>query len=186
MIQIIDFGSTKTPAIAVMVDEFMECEVIHYSELSQIQPDTKGVILSGAPILITEIDMKPFLNQFEWVKSSPIPVLGICFGHQLIGMLYGAFPARQTEDRDIQTIEFLTDHPLMDGLSNEIEMIEDHCENISIPKGFIHFGTSDACVNEAMYHYQLPLYGVQFHPEVSGNVGSTFIKNFIKICENSN
>ena len=147
-------------------------------------PGCKGVIISGAPILITEKDPEPFLALFEWIKTAEVPVLGICFGHQTLGMTFGALPSRQKEDRDWQTIEIIADCPLFAKLSDEIELMEDHCECISIPKDFIHIGVSDACVNEAMMHKDKPLFGVQFHPEVSGNHGSVVLENFVNICEN--
>ena len=65
----------------------------------------------------------------------------------------------------------------------EIELMEDHCEAISIPANFIHVAVSDACVNEAMMHQTKSLFGVQFHPEVSGNHGRVIIENFVHICQ---
>jgi GMP synthase (glutamine-hydrolysing) len=183
MIQIIDFGSSKTSSIASVVDEYMECEIIHYAKYGGPTTETLGIIFSGAPVLITEIDMSEYISSFSWIKETEIPILGICFGHQLIGLIYGANPSKQREDRDLQTIEFIMDHPLITGLSHEVEMLEDHCENISIPPGFDHLATSDTCINEGMVHKTKALFGVQFHPEVSGNVGSTLISNFIRLCD---
>jgi GMP synthase (glutamine-hydrolysing) len=61
-------------------------------------------------------------------------------------------------------------------------MMEDHCESISLPKGFKLLAVSDACVNEAMCHASKPWMGVQFHPEVSGNQGTLLIENFVNLC----
>lgn len=63
-------------------------------------------------------------------------------------------------------------------------MMEDHCETISIPANFKLIASSDACVNEAMEHTELPLFGIQFHPEVSGNHGRIVIENFVNFCLN--
>ncbi|MNY69021.1 GMP synthase [glutamine-hydrolyzing] [compost metagenome] len=62
--------------------------------------------------------------------------------------------------------------------------MEDHCEAVSIPKDFVHIAVSDATVNEGMMHQNKPFYGVQFHPEVSGNHGAIILENFVHICEN--
>lgn len=183
MIVIINCGSTKTPYIQDMVEEYDDTEVIglfdfdisHFGHAS-------GFIISGAPILITEKDPEHYLKHFTWLKTIEKPVLGICFGHQMIGLTYGALASRQKEDRDLQTIEILEECPLFDKMPNEIEFMEDHCETISIPKDFIHIGVSDACINEAMMHNSKPLYGVQFHPETSGNNGSLLFENFVNIC----
>ena len=99
------------------------------------------------------------------------------------GILHGAMPAKMREDRNWQLIEVFEECPLFERLPNEIELMEDHCEAVSIPKDFIHVAVSDATVNEGMMHQSKPFYGVQFHPEVSGNHGALILENFVHICE---
>ena len=89
------------------------------------------------------------------------------------------------EDRDWQLIEAFEDCILFNRLPNEIEMMEDHCESISIPAGFQLVASSDACVNEVMQHTEKAIFGVQFHPEVSGTHGSVLIENFVNHCMHS-
>ena len=60
--------------------------------------------------------------------------------------------------------------------------MEDHCETVSIPSDFNLIAVSDACVNEGMQHKEKLIFGVQFHPEVSGNMGTLIIENFVNIC----
>ncbi len=185
VIVIIDCGSSKTFRIDEMVYEFYDTRVVQLADFQlSDHDDAIGFIVSGAPILITEVDTSPYLKQLDWIKTSTRPVLGICFGHQLIGLLHDALSSRIKEDRDWQTIEILVDCPLFDRLPNEIQMMEDHCEAISIPENFVHVAVSDACVNEGMMHPEKPLYGVQFHPEVSGNHGAVLFENFVNICLN--
>ena len=183
MILVIDCGSDKTHLIAQIVDEFIDVEQkplldLHEVDLSKYQ----GIIISGAPLLVTEIDTQPYIDKIKWVGTVEIPVLGICFGHQLIGLYYEAQASKMREDRDWQVVEHFIDSPIFNRLPNEIEMMEDHCETISIPPGFELVASSDACVNEAMQHKERPIYGVQFHPEVSGNHGRVIVENFVKIC----
>lgn len=183
MIVIIDCGSSKTPYIEDMVYEFMDTRVVSLFEFNfQDHSDAKGFIISGAPILITEVDPDPYLANFLWLNEVAVPVLGICFGHQMLGMTYGSLPNRQRDDRDWQTIEIIAECPLFERMATEISFMEDHCEAISIPAEFIHVGVSDATVNEAMMHKTKLQYGVQFHPEVSGNVGALLFENFVNIC----
>ena len=183
MILIIDCGSQKTPFIEEAVDLQMDFETVGLWDVIKAQTEGKlGVVISGAPILITEIDYTKHLEQLAFLKELEIPVLGICFGHQVLGLLHGALPSRQKEDRDWQTIESLEEHALFDKLPTEFEMMEDHCESISVPKDFRLLAVSDACVNEAMCHTGKQLIGVQFHPEVSGNQGTLLIENFVNIC----
>jgi len=187
MILIIDCGSQKTPSIESCVDEFMDFTTIPFSELSNEHlSNKKGIVISGAPLLITEINMQPYLEKAKCLLETNIPIFGICFGHQLIGILHGAFGSRMKEDRDWQLIEFFEESLIWDKLPKEVEMMQDHCESISIPKDFILIASSDVCVNEAMQHVSKPIYCVQFHPEVSGNHGKIIFENFIKICEKSN
>lgn len=183
MILILDCGSSKTRYIRDLVDNFIDVEVQPILDFQNNEPDKyKGVILSGAPILVTEQDVSNFLEAISWIKETHIPVLGICFGHQIIGMLFGAQAYRMREDRDWQIIESFEYSPLLEKIPVEFEMMEDHCETISIPPGFDLIASSDACVNEVMQHKERKIYGVQFHPEVSGNHGAVIIENFINIC----
>lgn len=185
MILIVDCGSQKVPYIEEQVDQLCDFKTVSlFDSTKENLAEYVGVVISGAPILITEVDTQPYLNALSWVKDSPIPVLGICFGHQMLGMLHGALPSRQREDRDWQVIESLLESPLFDKLPAEFEMMQDHCECISIPPGFDLIASSDACINEAMQHKNKALYGVQFHPEVSGNTGHILMENFVNICLN--
>lgn len=187
MILIIDCGSKKTPHIEEIIDEFIDYKTKSILEINEEDlKDVIGIVISGAPLLITEMDLIPYLNKTHWIKTTSLPILGICFGHQLIGLQFGAYGSRIKEDRDLQTVGILEDTKIFDKLPEEFEMMEDHCETISIPADFNLIASSDACVNEAMQHKSKPIFGVQFHPEVSGNLGRVIFENFVKICESKN
>ena len=184
MILIINCGSQKTPFISDIIDEFMDVETISLDDFSPtITEKYKGIIISGAPLLITEIDINTYIEKFNFILNTELPILGICFGHQIIGLVHGAFGSRMKEDRDWQTIEIFDECPIFNKLPSEIEMMEDHCESISIPPKFKSIGSSDFCVNEAMAHQTKKIFGVQFHPEVSGNHGRVIFENFTHICQ---
>jgi len=179
MIAIIDCGSSKTPLITANLEEYCDVQVFSLFDFHTEQfADFEGIVISGAPILLTEIDPQPYINHFAWIRTYQKPLLGICFGHQILGLLHGARISRMREDRDFQEIEVLKDDPIFDRLPDIFEMQEDHCEHISLPQCFDLLACSDACINEAMKHKEKPLYGVQFHPEVSGNYGHVLLANF--------
>ena len=183
MILIIDCGSQKVRFIEEAIEELDDHKTIKLLDFTKEGIEQyRGIIFSGAPLLITEINMASYLDKFQWIKEVETPILGICFGHQLLGMLYGAYPSKMREDRDWQEIEQLEDDLLLDKLPSVFSMMEDHCESISIPQHFTLLGTSDACVNEVMRHESKDLYGVQFHPEISGNNGMILFQNFYQIC----
>lgn len=185
MIAIIDCGSSKTPLIAEQIQEYIDIEVIPMLDFChEKSKHFAGYILSGAPILLTDLDPTPFLEKFAWLSSEIKPILGICFGHQILGLLHGAKIAKMKEDRAFQEIEIIYDDPLFSRLPAVFDMQEDHCEHISIPKDFLHLACSDVCINEAMKHKLKPYYGVQFHPEVSGNYGNILLENFVNIVLN--
>ena len=123
--------------------------------------------------------MDPYIEHINWLKEYQNPILGICFGHQLIGLLYGSFGSRMKENRDWLEIEVFTESLLFDKLPTVFDVMEDHCESISIPAEFELLASSDECINEAMQHKDKMIYGLQFHPEVSGNFGRVIIENFV-------
>lgn len=187
MILVVDCGSSKTPFIHQLVDEFMDVQTIGIFDLHQQNlSDYSGVVISGAPILVTEVDTSRYIEATKPLIETDLPLLGICFGHQIIGIHHGAYASRMREDRDWQEIEQMEESPLFHRLPQLMVMMEDHCETISIPQHFKLIASSDACINEAMQHTTKSIFGVQFHPEVSGNHGRILIENFIKICENPN
>ena len=186
MILILNCGGSKTPYIEEIVDEFSDYQTVGILDIQGIDFSTfKGVIISGAPLMITEINMEVYLKSMEKVVQSRLPILGICFGHQLLGLHFGAYGAKMKEDREFREIEVIEASPLFSKLPDIFYMQEDHCESISVAPNFKHIATSDTCVNEAMMHENLPYFGIQFHPEVSGNQGAIILENFVRICQST-
>lgn len=83
MILVINCGSNKSKHIGEIVDEFMDVKNVQLNEFSEENlKDIDGVIISGAPILVTEIDTTSIIEKMSWIKGTELPILGICFGHQ--------------------------------------------------------------------------------------------------------
>jgi len=183
---IVDCGSSKVPIIGAMLEDLGAVpQVIPPSHLAAIVSDLPAaIILSGNPALIRDTGTE-FLAEFEVLRTLTLPILGICFGHQVLGMLYDATVTIGKEDRDLRRMEILQIDPLFTGLSSDDEFQEDHTEEITLPGDFIHVATSSHCFNEAMMHRERPVYGVQFHPESSGSAGKALIANFLSVAEQS-
>ncbi len=187
MILIIDCGSSKTKKILNVLDDLeISNEIIRMENMKEIIKDKlskiTGIIISGAPVILTEIDETHYLKKFDFIKKLNIPVLGICFGHQILGLLFGSKIARGSEVRRKQSISFVLNDPLFNNIKNNSKFIEDRCECISLPKNFILLAKSETCNNEAMKHKHKNIYGIQFHPETSGEIGKVIIKNFGNLC----
>ena len=181
---IVDCGSSKVPIISTTLEDLGAVpQVISPHQLEATVADLPAaIILSGNPALIRDTG-KEFLADFEVLQTLTLPILGICFGHQVLGMLYDATVTIGKEDRDLRRMEILQTDPLFTGLSSDDGFQEDHTEEITLPGDFIHVATSSHCFNEAMMHRERPIYGVQFHPESSGSAGKALIANFLSVAE---
>lgn len=181
---VVDCGSSKVPTIAGVLESLgAKTDIIAPHQLPEIVSDLpSAIIISGNPALICDTGTD-FLADFDVLRALRLPVLGICFGHQVIGILYGAEVSIGKEDRDLRRMQILQGGPMFAGLSGEDEFQEDHTEEITLPRDFVHLATSSHCFNEAMVHRELPVYGVQFHPESSGRAGKALIANFLSIAK---
>ncbi len=134
MILIIDCGSKKSPHISSSLTRLgQENDLVKINDTWPPLNHYRGLIISGAPILITTIDPAPYLKKFAFLDTIEIPVLGICFGHQILGMIYGAEASRCKEERN--PIHLSLDHSeLFQGIDSNASFSEDHCEMISLPQ----------------------------------------------------
>jgi len=182
MIRIIDFGSRKTGAIADVIAALgYECSVLKDAEMEESQLlEASGIILSGAPVLLTETDPHFYIERYSFLRTADVPVLGICFGHQLLGLLHGASVFKGKEVRSETMITIDQHNDLFSGFPGTALFTEDHTEGITLPEGFIRLAHSELYEVEAMKHERKAMFGLQFHPEVSGESGKRVIENFFK------
>ena len=149
---------------------------IHVVRFCDIGPDFKpevpveAVVLSGSQACLSRMEDRAFFRgEADFVRKLRVPVLGICFGHQLIAWAFGAeviaMPRPATEPKHV-VIE-VPDHIFASwGPGDKIYVSEWHRDKVAhLPPGFMRLATSDFCEIEAMMHLRRPIYGVQFHPE---------------------
>jgi GMP synthase-like glutamine amidotransferase len=183
-IAVIDCGSKKIDAICLIVEELGY--PIQKIPLNQAHPNEfetfRAVIISGGPLLFTDPGKTPDLvKRFAFIARLTIPTLGICLGHQALGVLHGAEVFRGLEIRRPEKINIVRAHSLFSGIASDTLFNEDHCEGITLPEGFTRLASSASYEVEAMAADDKPFFGVQFHPEISSEPGKKIFQNFIAL-----
>ena len=146
-------------------------------EIMAKEPD--GLILSGGPTL----DRSG--NCAGYVKELDLPILGICLGHQVMAQAYGGeVKTGAAGGYAAIEIEIIEEDDILKGLGQKTNVWASHADEVrSLPPDFIRLARSRICEIEAMKHKTKPLYGVQWHPEVSHTErGNDLLKNFFEIC----
>jgi len=191
-ILIIDYGSQYTQLIARKVRELkVYCLVLPYHKISKhslILYNPKGIILSGGPNSVTD-KSAPKLNQN--ILNLRIPILGICYGLQLICQhLGGKISKSKKREYGHAYISITNKSNLLTGLkkkNNQVWM--SHGDHISkIPNNFKITSKSNNKIISSIENNKKRIYGLQFHPEVfHTEKGKILIKNFLfKICNIKN
>lgn len=118
------------------------------------------------------------------VKGSLVldkPLLGICYGGQILALTLGCTLKRIEKVRETVEIKIIEQDPIVNGYK-EMKMYESHNFCIStLSSEFKLLGKSSSCTNELFRLKTKPIYGTQFHPEKSGVHGKHLINNFLKI-----
>ncbi len=163
------------------VDSQLVANTTPVEEIIEKEPD--GLVLSGGP------SMERIGICESYVEEIDLPILGICLGHQLMARKFGA-PIRSGKFGGYAEveIEILAPEGLFKGLEDREVVWASHADEVAaLPDGFTCLARSEICDVEAMKHITQPLYGLQFHPEVSHTrKGNKILTNFIEICKNYN
>ncbi len=185
-ILILDFGSQYTQLIARRVRELnVYCEIYPYHHIPDSLNDVKGIILSGSPSSVRDKNcLRIDLSQFYGL----IPILGICYGAQLIAQEKGGeVKASATREYGRANLAFVRKHELLlDGVGENSQVWMSHADTITrIPKGFEIIASSHDVEIAAYRDHHNPVFGLQFHPEVYHSTdGLTLLKNFVAdICK---
>lgn len=189
MILILDFGSQYTQLIARKIRELnVCCEIFPWNKIPEITPNIKGVILSGSPYsTLDENAPKPDLDQFR----KKIPLLGICYGAQLLVKSYGGAvePSKIREYGRANLSSVGQDNELTKGISQGSQVWMSHGDTIMKAPDSYKIIASTKDVTYAGFHIEgESTYGVQFHPEVYHSTeGMVLLENFVtKICNCAN
>uniref|UniRef100_A0A7C5KGX6 GMP synthase [glutamine-hydrolyzing] n=1 Tax=Thermodesulfobium narugense TaxID=184064 RepID=A0A7C5KGX6_9BACT len=186
-IAVLDFGSQYSQLIARRI---RECSVyselfpptISAQELKKLNP--KGIILSGGPSSVYDEDAPKIDPE---ILNIGIPILGICYGMQLIShQLGGQVEQGQKHEYGRTKIKFEANNLLFKNVTNEINVWMSHGDEVKVlPEGFCSLAVTENEKLASVYSPERNIYAVQFHPEVAHTEqGQIIIRNFVfDICK---
>ena len=186
-ILVLDFGSQYAQLIARRVrEQNVYCEIVRHG----ITPDQirehkpTGLILSGGPSSVYE-ESAPKCD--PGIFEMGIPVLGICYGMQLAcENLGGKVESTSTREYGRAICEVSQDDQLFNGFPKKSEVWMSHGDQVQqVSDSFVSLARTDTCPVAAVKHTELPVYGLQFHPEVTHTPeGATLLRNFLyEVCK---
>ncbi|MFC0042785.1 glutamine-hydrolyzing GMP synthase [Metabacillus iocasae] len=187
MIVVLDFGSQYNQLITRRIREFGVYSELHphtitAEEIKALNP--KGIIFSGGP---NSVYGENAFHCDENIFELGIPVLGICYGMQLMTHHFGGkVEAASHREYGKATINVQNDSLMYHELPKEQVVWMSHGDLVvQTPEGFEVDATSISCPIAGMSNKDKKMYGVQFHPEVRHSVhGNELLKNFVfEVCE---
>lgn len=185
-ILILDFGGQYNQLIAKQIRNLgFYCELVPYSIsiLDIAAKNPKGIIFTGGP---NSVYSKDSPNIDKEIFNLNIPILGICYGAQLICHTLGSIVEKsQTPEYGTSSIELNSDSILFKKIKGKNSCLMSHTDSIkTIPEGFKKIASTSTCEFAAIGNDDKKIYGVQFHPEVELTpFGQNMLMNFIKdIC----
>jgi GMP synthase (glutamine-hydrolysing) len=183
---ILDFGGQYAQLIARRVrEQHVYCEIVRYDitpqRIREIGP--RGIILSGGPASVYDADAPKCDPE---IFRLGIPVLGICYGlHLACEALGGKVDRAQAREFGRASVHITSHADLFDDVPDNIEVWMSHGDQVSaMSAGFVPLAETKTCPIAAVKHRELPVYGLQFHPEVTHTpLGSRVLGNFLtRIC----
>ena len=187
LVLILDFGSQYTQLIARRIrEQGVYCEIRPCTDAAPeaLPPRMVGLILSGGPSSVLGDDAPPF--DADWLKLD-VPVLGICYGMQLMAALGGG-GLGQSARREYGRATICVDQhgDLLEGLGAESVVWMSHGDHVTAPPpGWQPLAHSSDGILAAMGSPAARRYGLQFHPEVTHSAdGVTILRNFLfRVCQ---
>ena len=187
MIIILDFGGQYNQLIARRVRECgVYCEVLSYQTPIEelIAKEPKGIILTGGPNSVYD-ETSPHYDKALF--DTGIPILGICYGAQLMAYSTGGKVETATTSEYGKTDVKVTcnNSLLFGGVENETVVWMSHTDMITeVGLGFVVTAHTDKCPVAAMENAEKKLYAVQYHPEVTHSIkGQQMLSNFVyEVC----
>ncbi len=184
-IAVLNAGGQYCHLIARKIRELgVYAEILDFNVSPEYLTQSSGVILSGGPDSVYSSNSPKVSRE---LFNSGIPVLGICYGHQLMAkMLGGKVTPSKSQEYGIANMRIEKNNSIFDGLEKNQTVWMSHGDSVEkVPSGFEVLSSSENCMVTSMANLEKSLYGLQFHPEVSHTInGKEMLKNFvINICK---
>ncbi|MDE1852611.1 MAG: gamma-glutamyl-gamma-aminobutyrate hydrolase family protein [Thaumarchaeota archaeon] len=183
MILVVDNGSSSARALVDAMRRLSgRVDSMTHEQVGELD-GYSGVVLSGraAAGKASNVNNARILRAAE---REGTPILGICYGCEALALTFGG-TLRRLESRtsEMRKVEVLKNNRLM--RQREFLAYESHGFVVSrLPKTMDRLAASSVSVNEAFRVRGREIYGVQFHPELSGESGMRILRNFVEICAN--
>jgi GMP synthase (glutamine-hydrolysing) len=182
---VLDFGSQYAQLIARRVrEQHVYCEIVRHEipaqRVREMAP--RGIILSGGPSSVYDAGAPrcdPAIFQLG------IPVLGICYGMQLAcDALGGRVGQAHAREYGRASCEVLSEETIFTGIPQHTDVWMSHGDQVDqVSDDFIALAKTPSCPLAAVRHKSLPVYGLQFHPEVTHTpAGGTILSNFVRVA----
>jgi GMP synthase (glutamine-hydrolysing) len=184
-IVVLDFGSQYSHLICRRIREFsVYAELVPFDiSLEELQKHSpKGIIFSGGPSSVYNSDAPLPENK---IFDMNLPLLGICYGHQLIVNKFGGKVKRANKEYGSSLLTIDSNEDLLSGVGKSVRAWMSHGDEAEqIPPGFKVIGHTENAKAAAIASKEKAIYGIQFHPEVvHTEQGTEILKNFVlKVC----
>jgi len=183
MLLVVDNGSTTVGELVAALGKLkVNYRVIRYCQPILLE-EYSGVILTGRSTASDEIN-RANIKLVKQATQQQKPLLGICYGAEILALANGGALCRLRQRvYGYDTVYVKKMNPLTE-TQQTLKVFESHIFNISrLPPSFESLASSAHCENEIIAHRELRLYGLQFHPECSGEDGLLILANFMKFLK---
>ena len=184
-IVVLDFGSQYSHLICRRIRDFsVYAELVPFDisleNLAKLNP--KGIIFSGGPSSVYDSDA-PIPD--KKIFQLNVPILGICYGHQIIVNNFGGKIKRANKEYGSSVLTIDSNSDILNGIGDSVRAWMSHGDEAeNVPDGFEIIGHTESSRSAAIANKQKTVFGIQFHPEVvHTEKGTEILKNFVlKIC----
>jgi len=184
-IVVLDFGSQYSHLICRRIRDFsVYAELVPFDisleNLTKLNP--KGIIFSGGPSSVYDSDA-PIPD--KKIFQLNVPILGICYGHQIIVNNFGGKIKRANKEYGSSVLTIDSNSDILNGIGDSVRAWMSHGDEAeNVPDGFEIIGHTESSRSAAIANKQKTIFGIQFHPEVvHTEKGTEILKNFVlKVC----